>query len=954
MSLAGKATTSILGLSGLPLAWFLIDRGLAAPWLAILLLVLYEAVIGLGAMLLSVAQQTVRRRLEQIANVADLAFGRKVSRYARHYRRYVLERNGHINTRDLAHTPSHVPELDAVYVDVGLALGSPSKRSGGLLPANLDDSGERHAIHELLDREQPAVFAVIGAPGSGKSTLLRHTARRSVLRGKRQRRRIPVLIALRDHAESLSGDPSQTLADLIRGDIGALEVKEPKDWWEVRLREGDCLVLFDGLDEVARKEDRTAVSEWIEHQIAKHPRNDFVVTSRPHGYRTAVIPRAVVLQVRPFTTEQIRTFVKGWCLATERLATNAPVAEVDRRAQEEAQDLLDQLAVAPSLQELAVNPLLLTMMVLVHRERRALPAGRADLYGQVCDVMLWRRQEAKKLEVKPNGAIRQRILATLAYEMMLEGVRDHSKPQILAIFDRQLNGIDTDIDSESLLESIVDSSGLLIEREKDLYSFSHHTFGEFLAATHIRANNLAGTLKAQVANPWWRETTVFFAANSDASPIVAACLEDDSFTALSLAFACVAGNGQIDQGLRQRIDQLHIDAFLPEADPDRRRLVARALAAHHLSRVVVLDNGTFICPDPIPLDLYWLFCKDTGTVVPDGFREIDGSDAGVSAEGMWRQEARAFVEWVNAAAIEANTGMYRIPSKDEVEALIRSGIGVLGSSTAPPVVFTSDPQTVSVPEPWSSGVELPAGHGRIRLRSQLAIDVEMSGLVGGLVSLHPEYSEWSWPDRDADMTFPDARATEFLSRESVLIRTFRILVSGMESGDANSDSVPRAGIGSTLIDLREECAMVLTANGTRHPAFLQSRSPSGACAERLCVKAKIDDGYHSSATLDRLALSLTSACDMLDATPSIRSEWIRAASERLLRSARPILARLAPPHPDALRAMRISAAVLAAEAEGLGLITIAPLFREIAYGTAQIQARIEGGLPLERLILARE
>jgi predicted NACHT family NTPase len=295
------------------------------------------------------------------------------------------------------------------------------------------------------------VLAVIGAPGSGKTTLLRHTAGRAASAKRReQRRRIPVMLALRDHTVWISAGGQITLADLVRKAVGHLEVAEPPGWWEAQLRAGNCLILLDGLDEVARKEDRVSASEWIERQIAKHPRNDFVVTSRPHGYRTAVIQQAVVLQARPFTTEQIRRFVQSWCLETQRLTTGKSGVDIERLAQDEAEDLLGQLANAPVLQELAVNPLLLTMMVLVHRERRVLPAGRADLYHQVCDVMLWRRQESKRLQVEPSGPVRLRMLAAVAYKMMASGVRGFARGDILEIFERLLDDIDTVTTAEAL------------------------------------------------------------------------------------------------------------------------------------------------------------------------------------------------------------------------------------------------------------------------------------------------------------------------------------------------------------------------------------------------------------------------------------------------------------------------------------------------------------------------
>jgi hypothetical protein len=149
MSSAGKLAAWLCAGAGIPLTLVAVQQGAAEPWCAVLGLVVYELMVGAFAMAVSVAEQAIRHRLEQAANVVDLALGRRVSRYARHYRRYVLGQNAHINAKDLAHTPSRVPELDAVYVDLGLVSGSPSFEPGGLLPAARDDGRQRRSIQEI-------------------------------------------------------------------------------------------------------------------------------------------------------------------------------------------------------------------------------------------------------------------------------------------------------------------------------------------------------------------------------------------------------------------------------------------------------------------------------------------------------------------------------------------------------------------------------------------------------------------------------------------------------------------------------------------------------------------------------------------------------------------------------------------------------------------------------------
>ena len=102
-------------------------------------------------------------------------------------------------------------------------------------------------------------------------------------------------------------------------------------------------MLLDGLDEVARQEDRGRVTAWAERQIRQYPANRYVITSRPHGYRTASIDGAQVLQVRSFTGEQVARFVQGWYLAVERHSTGADDTGITARARAGAEDLLRRL-----------------------------------------------------------------------------------------------------------------------------------------------------------------------------------------------------------------------------------------------------------------------------------------------------------------------------------------------------------------------------------------------------------------------------------------------------------------------------------------------------------------------------------------------------------------------------------------------------------------------------------
>ena len=611
-------------------------------------------IIGVGLILLALPVRRSRRRT---------APRRWISRFDRDYRAFVLAGLRFIDQKGLATVGPFTPELHDVYVDVSLAPRPPHLVNEGLLPDLPADVTERRALSEFLGQTDSVVLAVIGAPGSGKTTLLRHTARQVCLRRRGQKRHLPILLYLRDHVAAVVADPNVALTALLRSTLGEqLRFTEPDGWFEQRLRDGECVVLLDGLDEVARPEDRRKVASWAERQIRQYPGNDYVITSRPQGYRAAKIDAADVLQVRGFTTEQVSRFVHGWYLAVERHSTGVVGEDITIRARREADDLLQRLDRAPALYDLTVNPLLLTMIANVHRYRGALPGSRADLYAEILQVMLFRRQEAKNLPVELAGDKKEALLRGLAYAMMDRRLSDLPHDEVLAEIRPALRRLPRHVTAEGFFAD-VGSNGLLVERESGLYCFAHHTFQEYLAAAYIRDKRLAEVLANAVDDPWWRETTLLYAARADADPIVEACLNSGTITALALAIDCADQGSAFAEELRKRLEDLLAEVSKPTTSPERRRLITGVLLARHLRQQIRTRDGTRICTRPITASLYQFFRQDTHTPAPDSTPSAAAGTEPVS--GMRASDAAAFARWVNA--VIGGEATYRLPSRAELD-----------------------------------------------------------------------------------------------------------------------------------------------------------------------------------------------------------------------------------------------------------------------------------------------
>lgn len=93
---------------------------------------------------------------------------------------------------------------------------------------------------EAVD-EFPKLF-ILGKPGAGKTTFLKHTALRAI---NREIKKAPIFVTLKELSDS-----GQAILPFIIRQFEVHRFPEPAPFVEKLLKDGNALVLFDGLDEV--------------------------------------------------------------------------------------------------------------------------------------------------------------------------------------------------------------------------------------------------------------------------------------------------------------------------------------------------------------------------------------------------------------------------------------------------------------------------------------------------------------------------------------------------------------------------------------------------------------------------------------------------------------------------------------------------------------------------------
>ena len=679
------------------------------PVLLITLLVAWEMLLFIGKFFSKVYGKLQDRWTDRAAEWSDATLRRVFSRYPREYKYFLSRMHHDVDLRGLSTWGMHTLAMDEVFVDLSLMPqlphlipsgpvanqnGEADQRLGeeALAAADSTVTAEhtdtvRRSIWQTLDQHPDGPIAILGPPGSGKTTLLRHVTLALCGRhghqqvSRRWRRQIPLLLFLREHAAAIIQDPDITLADVLRRTLSRLTKTEPPGWWDNQLDGGHCVVMLDGLDEVARREDRASVMRWVQNQIVQYPRNRFILTSRPFGFIDPPLITATVVQVRQFTDVQVETFVRNWYLAVEQRSANRDDVGVTARAEEGANKLLDRLYGSPALLALATNPLLLTMVASVHKYRAALPGSRAELYREICQVFLGKRQEAKELTSELSIDQKTLVLRNLAFEMMQRRIRDISLDDAAVIIDQPLEKVNYLGSPSDFLVEMEQTAGLIIERDNGIYAFVHLTFQEYLAAVHLAEKKSIDFLVKKLNDSWWREVTLLRVANADATPIVQAvlCMDPPTVEQLSLAADCIDHAREVDAGVKKMLTEA-LSWKSWQHDLSRLRLAAQVILERKLQHVVRSKNHTFICAEPVAIPEYHMFLQDVNQNAPhdaSSFRPGDWSVQLNSVDntpvvGVGPEAATRFVEWARVLGLDVRLPLVRELSHDDYRRIAKA------------------------------------------------------------------------------------------------------------------------------------------------------------------------------------------------------------------------------------------------------------------------------------------
>lgn len=434
----------------------------------------------------------------------------------------------------------------------------------------------------VVDRHKRLVIS--GHPGSGKTTLLRYlalTCARALRNNKRDsdsrqfvkkrllwtKRPFPILVRLRRHGNVASWDEAKELTDTMLEEMPSeLRRRCPTGFFERQLQKGNSLILLDAFDELGNHVARAAMARKIAGFLEVYKRDDnrIVVTTRIVGYEGQLDHYDfVVRSVQNLKAGEIRALVKrryaAIALSEIALRPDQEARDIEQKMRERADRLIEKIENTPRLNQLATNPMLLSLIVLVHSLKVELPEERLLLYRDCVEILAegWQRLKREEVgiekEEREELALNQKLvlLCELAFVMQRQRKEEGSvalMPKDVArdIIAKKLpNFLGGELPqgdqarretcqrkAEEWIAGIQTESGILVEQGLDeagepLIGFSHLTFQEYLAAVAINEDRShQPVLRQNLLQPAWQEVVLLYVAQiNDATAIINALLK---------------------------------------------------------------------------------------------------------------------------------------------------------------------------------------------------------------------------------------------------------------------------------------------------------------------------------------------------------------------------------------------------------------------------------------------
>lgn len=320
---------------------------------------------------------------------------------------------------------------------------------------------------DLLSKTSNFIL-ITGTGGLGKSMMMRHLLLDSANKFP-ETNKLPIFIQLKNFNSNYTN-----MLEFIVQEISSLANENELNRYQNYLNEGNCVFLFDGLDEISSK-DRNSFESILEDFTDVYSNNLFIMSSRPTS-SFINYQRFTELRLSPFSKEQALELI-------DKLEFRPDEPKIKLAFKEQLNKSLYY-----SHREFSENPLLLTIMLLTFEQFAEVPSKMHIFYREAY-VSLSQKHDASK------GAFKRVLKTGLSAdkfsdyfsEFCARTYKDEKYEFTDLEFEKYFNSLnintktDQPIKHNDFLSDLINNMCLMYY-ESNKYHFTHRSFQEYFCA----------------------------------------------------------------------------------------------------------------------------------------------------------------------------------------------------------------------------------------------------------------------------------------------------------------------------------------------------------------------------------------------------------------------------------------------------------------------------------------
>ncbi len=262
------------------------------------------------------------------------------------------------------------------------------------------------------------------------------------------------------------------------------------------LSKGQCLIIFDALDEISKQSVRNKVRDAIHNFSELYFLNRFIISSREAGYlRNQFDGSFLHFKINDFDDKQIKQYSHNW------FSTNYIDNDFN-----EFWDKFTAEVTRARCRRLIRNPIILILALIIFDIEKNLPNKRVEFYKKCIDTFLSVREDRKAArelsEKTKNILVDDSVVPKIAYHKF-KNTSDNPRYSFdetelrKAVFAaiEVPDPINWNTAVEEYSKYLIERTELIQEVDEDVLNFAHKTFYEyFLAVYYVKEYDLNGLI----------------------------------------------------------------------------------------------------------------------------------------------------------------------------------------------------------------------------------------------------------------------------------------------------------------------------------------------------------------------------------------------------------------------------------------------------------------------------